>query len=959
MPPKRPPPASQPSISSFFQPRKKLAATSAPPPHPVTPEVATPASPSTGTPPTTKTKAKAKTPTTTPLRPLAPPPPSSARAATLRAKLVDGGRRREDPHHDDADPSPSPRVTTTQGIEPPSGAKLTPLESQIVSLRRANPGVLLVVEVGYKMRFFGRDAETASRLVKLFAYQDKHFLTASFPVHRTPIYVRRLCAQGCKVGLVRQVETAALKKLGGGKNSNKTFDRAVVAIFTPATVESGTLEALFPPSEVGGGGEEPIDVDMDMDADHHREPHRPATQTNAITPTTAATTTTPSRKTPTRILDRSVPSTPSTPSTPPHTPPPPPTTTMSPHVFAPSTTNPLAKSIIAVVGDREGQPAVGLVAVDAATGQIWWDAWSDGDVRSELEGRLDLLSPGEILVLRGSSGPTQRAAARARAQSSVETASGSGSSVPRESAVEEVPRATGDSDGKDALAYVVRFLAQQQLQEEDKNMSAITGTRTTDAPIHPDTTAVAAAAMEVLEMPQVALEALAGAVAHLDRLGLGGIVHLEEDDGDSPEDEEADAGEKKEAVGVLVPTTTTSPPTLGGHRRRLRLSISRLTDRSTLATSTTATHRLEILSGSLGGKRGSLLECVDFTQTRAGYRVLCSWLARPLLDRHRLEERQDAVAWLCHYAEGTHALGLGSQGTGTLSPPGTDLAGVEAGRAAWAQLGTHLRSLPDLPRGLARIQNGSALPADVVHTLRAILRLADLRTPLSLSQSRSRSSGRSGGEGGGGGEGKKGEDGLGLGREKVTSASSTIPSFYPLPARLARLVRDATNPVGASIARDLLGSLNETAALRNDKVGLTQSVAYTRESPGTAIFGPVHEAYANVQTALQTLDHHRSVLAATLGVKTVVYKDVANQGTYLIEVPVAKGAPCAGVPHVPSDWKLICATKQHQRYLPPTVERMRLELEGCREALAEAAKVTLISTYPDPPPPHLNLLPTY
>jgi hypothetical protein len=40
-----------------------------------------------------------------------------------------------------------------------SQLKYTPLEQQVVALKAAHPGVLLVVEVGYKFRMFGDDAQ--------------------------------------------------------------------------------------------------------------------------------------------------------------------------------------------------------------------------------------------------------------------------------------------------------------------------------------------------------------------------------------------------------------------------------------------------------------------------------------------------------------------------------------------------------------------------------------------------------------------------------------------------------------------------------------------------------------------------------------------------------------------------------------------------------------------------------
>jgi DNA mismatch repair protein MSH3 len=59
--------------------------------------------------------------------------------------------------------------------------------------------VMLVVEVGYKFRFFGDDAQAAAAELGLYAYPDHNFLTASFPVQRLPIHVRRLVAAGHKV----------------------------------------------------------------------------------------------------------------------------------------------------------------------------------------------------------------------------------------------------------------------------------------------------------------------------------------------------------------------------------------------------------------------------------------------------------------------------------------------------------------------------------------------------------------------------------------------------------------------------------------------------------------------------------------------------------------------------------------------------------------------------------------
>ncbi|GAA5822849.1 hypothetical protein JCM11251_004399 [Rhodosporidiobolus azoricus] len=114
-----------------------------------------------------------------------------------------------------------------------TGVKYTPLEQQVLALKKANPGVLLVVEVGYKFRFFGEDAQNASRILNIACFPSQHMLTASIPTFRLDIHVRRLLNAGYKVGVVRQQETAALKK--AGDNRSAPFTRALSALYTSAT----------------------------------------------------------------------------------------------------------------------------------------------------------------------------------------------------------------------------------------------------------------------------------------------------------------------------------------------------------------------------------------------------------------------------------------------------------------------------------------------------------------------------------------------------------------------------------------------------------------------------------------------------------------------------------------------------------------------------------------------------
>ncbi|XP_024542217.1 DNA mismatch repair protein MSH3 [Selaginella moellendorffii] len=122
--------------------------------------------------------------------------------------------------------------------KPPSGKeKLTPLEQQIVELKKKFPDILLMVEVGYKFRFFGEDAEKAANVLGIVAYYSHNFLTASVPTFRLHVHVRRLVEAGYKVGVVKQTETAAIK--AHGTNKAGPFSRDLSALYTKATLEAG------------------------------------------------------------------------------------------------------------------------------------------------------------------------------------------------------------------------------------------------------------------------------------------------------------------------------------------------------------------------------------------------------------------------------------------------------------------------------------------------------------------------------------------------------------------------------------------------------------------------------------------------------------------------------------------------------------------------------------------------
>ncbi|TFK72184.1 hypothetical protein BDN72DRAFT_836577 [Pluteus cervinus] len=132
-------------------------------------------------------------------------------------------------------PAPAPVKRPKKAVEVlgPNGQPYTPLELQVLQLKKENSGTVLMVEVGYKYKFFDNDAKVAAKELGMVAFNDRNFLVASIPTHRRDVHLKKLLAQGYRVGIVRQIETAALKKIGD--NRNAPFERKLTHLFTAAT----------------------------------------------------------------------------------------------------------------------------------------------------------------------------------------------------------------------------------------------------------------------------------------------------------------------------------------------------------------------------------------------------------------------------------------------------------------------------------------------------------------------------------------------------------------------------------------------------------------------------------------------------------------------------------------------------------------------------------------------------
>ena len=153
----------------------------------------------------------------------------------------------EDDEDAEGDATPKPATKGRKGATAKKGAsKLTPMEKQFLEIKRNHLDTLMVMEVGYKYKFWGEDARIAAKELSIvcipgkFRY-DEHsseahldrFASASIPTHRLHVHVKRLVGAGHKVGIIRQLETAALK--AAGDNRNAPFIRKLTNLYTKGT----------------------------------------------------------------------------------------------------------------------------------------------------------------------------------------------------------------------------------------------------------------------------------------------------------------------------------------------------------------------------------------------------------------------------------------------------------------------------------------------------------------------------------------------------------------------------------------------------------------------------------------------------------------------------------------------------------------------------------------------------
>jgi DNA mismatch repair protein MSH3 len=238
-----------------------------------------------------------------------------------------------------------------------------------------HPDCLLAIEVGYKVKFYGDHAEIASRILNLGCYPDRNFISLWIPLSRLAHHVRRLVEAGYKVGVVRQTETAALKKVGD--NRNQPFKREVEEIYTRATIEAGGLAALE-------GNKKSGDDDDDDNADHGGDSAAKAQDDEQGFEVN--NTTTPSITTTTQQQQQ------------------------------PWSNERLSRHLVVLVEPQQqqqslplsGKMCIGLIAIEVSTGTILYAEFTDGPMREQLEKYLLMTPPSEVVLGGDISSSTRR-----------------------------------------------------------------------------------------------------------------------------------------------------------------------------------------------------------------------------------------------------------------------------------------------------------------------------------------------------------------------------------------------------------------------------------------------------------------------------------------------------------------------------------------------------------------------
>nr|XP_019050346.1 DNA mismatch repair protein MSH3 [Kwoniella bestiolae CBS 10118]OCF29276.1 DNA mismatch repair protein MSH3 [Kwoniella bestiolae CBS 10118] len=494
----------------------------------------------------------------------------------------------------------------------------------------------------------------------------------------------------------------------------------------------------------------------------------------------------------------------------------------------PGSAPPPPNALVAIVEQGMGgmsydeRVRIAIVSVVPGTGEVVWDEFDDSQVRSELETRLTHLQPAELLLPKDKLSKATEKVLNHYAGGT----SGSGNTV-RTERIEQILLYD------QAFDYLTQFYsgkkqAKNEARSKKKANEQIDLTMSDDEEIQ-----------EINEDPSNG-RSQNGDVQHgADGNDLAAGV-------DSSEAVLALVDFPKQVV-VALSIAVQYMKTFGLQDAfKHRSSFAKFINRAHMLLSSNTLVNLEIYRNQDDGSiYGSLLwrNC----KTRMGRRLLREWIGRPLLDIAALRARTDAIEEI-----------------------------METNTYYMEKLRSLLVNMPDLVKGLTRIQYGKATPTELATILVALVRI--------------------------GSEFK----------------ATTEPIFR---STLLNTILH-TLPTIQQTAKTFLESVNLKAARENEEANLWNDPDKYPE---------IQDAKDCISICESELDQHLKEFRRTLMRPTLNFVTVAGI-EFLLEVPVRDAKS------VPPKWIKISATKSVNRYHTPEVLRINKEREQHKETLNAVSK---------------------
>ncbi|KAJ2520574.1 Mismatch repair protein msh3 [Coemansia sp. RSA 1939] len=331
--------------------------------------------------------------------------------------------------------------------------------------------------------------------------------------------------------------------------------------------------------------------------------------------------------------------------------------------------------------NKDKRVKIGMLAVQITTGDVVYDYFEDGYLRSSLETRLMHLQPGEIIIPPCLSGETL----------------------------------------KTLSAYVGYIISDEKPQEPLLEHADRTGIRVTFTdPELLDFSAASSAiinfyaknnastiASYALNLPTLVSSALAMIINYLGAFNLTHVMLTRQDDSSNLSASAEPFAPFHTRLHMLLSATTLQAlniftvPNVTHDSEQTAIALKELLRPGGRAA---GSH-----SSRMNDSDGSLFSVMDFTRSQFGRRMLRRWIAHPLVSQAKLQDRIDSVEYL----------------KGVVVSSKEDIAfdsGVPAYESKKVLLGMHnkIGQMVDIERGLCRIHYGQASTQELLRILRSL-----------------------------------------------------------------------------------------------------------------------------------------------------------------------------------------------------------------------------------------------